>query len=362
MKILILANNDIGLYNFRKELLEELVKQKYTIYISLPNGKKIKALEQIGCKFIETDIDRRGTNPIKDLKLILKYNRIIKNIKPEIVLTYTIKPNIYGGLSCRIKRIPYIANVTGLGSMFQKNGILSKILVVMYRKALRKSQKVFIQNIENKKILIEKNIIKEEQCKLIPGSGVNLERFCKEDYPDDKTLKFLFIGRIMKEKGVGEYLETAKVIKEKYPNTEFHILGRFEEEEYKEKIERLQEKNIIIYHGLVPDSKPYIAQSHCTILPSYHEGKSNVLLETAATGRPIITTNVAGCEEIVEDEKTGFIARVKDTKDLIEKVEKFIKFSNEQRKIMGELGRKKMENEYDRNIVIDAYLKEINNI
>lgn len=359
MKILILANNDLGLYNFRKELIERLILEKNEIYISLPNGKRVKDLEELGCKYIETEVDRRGTNPVKDCKLLLKYFKILKQIKPNIVLTYTIKPNIYGGVACRIKKIPYICNITGLGTATENESIVQKLIIKLYKFALKKVKCCFIQNKENFKFIIDNKIAKEEKCKLIPGSGVNLERFRLLQYPSDDKIEFLFIGRVMKEKGIDQYLEMAEHIKKKYPNTVFHVLG-FCEEEYEIKLKELEEKGIIKYHGLQDDIIPFIQNSHCTIHPTYYpEGMSNVLLESSASGRPIITTNRSGCREIIEDNKNGYIVREKDSKDLIDKVEKFIKLSNEEKKEMGLYGRKKMEKEFDRNIVIDAYINEI---
>lgn len=359
MKILILANNDLGLYNFRKELIERLILEKNEIYISLPNGKRVKDLEELGCKYIETEVDRRGTNPVKDCKLLLKYFKILKQIKPNIVLTYTIKPNIYGGVACRIKKIPYICNITGLGTATENESIVQKLIIKLYKFALKKVKCCFIQNKENFKFIIDNKIAKEEKCKLIPGSGVNLEKFRLLQYPSDDKIEFLFIGRVMKEKGIDQYLEMAEHIKKKYPNTVFHVLG-FCEEEYEIKLKQLEEKGIIKYHGLQDDIIPFIQNSHCTVHPTYYpEGMSNVLLESSASGRPIITTNRSGCREIIEDNKNGYIVREKDSKDLIDKVEKFIKLSNEEKRKMGLYGINKMEKEFDRNIVIDAYINEI---
>lgn len=360
MKILILANNDIGLYNFRKELIERLIKEKNEVYISLPNGERIKDLEKLGCTFIETSVDRRGTNPIKDLKLILKYRKILKLVEPNMVLTYTIKPNIYGGLMCRIKKIPYICNITGLGSATENKSIIQKIIFIFYKLALKKVRCCFVQNSENLQFLIDNKLVKREKCKLIPGSGVNLEHFKILPYPNkDENIKFLFISRIMKEKGIEQYLEAAKVIKEKYKNTEFHILG-FCEQEYEEMLKKLTNDGVINYHGLKKDVIPFLRDASCLIHPSYYpEGMSNVLLEASASGRPAITTNRSGCREIVEDEKTGYIIDIKNSQQLIKKIEDFIKLSNEQRKQMGLEARKKVEREFDRNIVVNEYLKEM---
>ena len=363
MNILILANNDVGLYNFRKELIEKLIELKHKVYISLPNGDRVADLIELGCEYIETDVDRRGTNPIKDFKLLLKYKKILKTIKPDVVLTYTIKPNVFGGMACKSKNIPYICNITGLGTATENGGILQKLILKLYKIALKKVKCCFIQNQENFEFIKNNKLVDESKCKLIPGSGVNLEKFKVLPYPkDEDKIKFLFISRIMKEKGIEQYIDAAKYITKKYPNTEFHALGACEKE-YEERFEELQKENIIHYHGMQNDIIPFMQESSCLIHPSYYpEGMSNVLLEASSSGRPVITTNRSGCREIVENEKTGLIVEIKNSEQLIEKVEKFINLSNEQRKQMGLEARKKVEKEFDRNIVINEYIKEINNI
>lgn len=362
-KILILINHDAGLYYQRKELIEKLIKDGNEVHISLPNGANIENLKKLGCIFHDTYINRRGTNIIKDFKLFLKYLKMIKQIKPDAVLTYTIKPNIYGGMASKIRKIPYIANVTGLGTALENEGVIQKLSIFLYKIALKKVKCCFVQNEGNLQFLKNHKILKDEsKYKLIPGSGVNLEKFKILDYPkkDDK-INFLFISRIMKEKGIDYYLETAKYIKEKYKNTEFYILG-FCEEEYEKRLKDLQEQGIIKYEGRQNDIIPYLKISSCVIHPSYYpEGMSNVLLEASASGRPIITTNRNGCKEAVDDGKTGFIVETKNLEQLKEKVEMFINMPNEERKQMGISARKKMEKEFDRNIVINAYMKELNN-
>ena len=360
MKILILANNDIGLYNFRKELIEKLIELKYKLYISLPYGERVRDLVNMGCEYIETEVDRRGTNFFKDLKLFNKYRKIIKEKEPDIILTYTIKPNIYGGIAARFKKVLYICNITGLGTATENKSIVQKLIILLYKIALKNVKCCFVQNEENLQFLKNNKITNEERYKLIPGSGVNLEHFKLLPYPDEKEkIKFLFISRIMKEKGIEQYLDTAKYITKKYKNTEFHILG-FCEQEYNEILNDLQEKKVIYYHGLQKDVIPFLKECSCLIHPSYYpEGMSNVLLEASASGRPVITTDRSGCREIVEDGQTGFIVNQKDSKDLTEKVEKFIRLPIEERKNMGQAARKKVEKEFDRNIVINAYLKEI---
>ncbi|MCD4711903.1 MAG: glycosyltransferase family 4 protein [Clostridiales bacterium] len=356
-KILILANNDIGLYKFRKELIEELLKDNH-VFISLPNGEFVKELVNLGCEFIDTNIDRRGINPITDLRLMFEYKKILNRVKPDVVLSYTIKPNVYGGMMCRLTKTPYIANITGLGTAVENGGVLQSITIFLYKLALKNASCVFFQNKENAEFINSKGIIKGKQ-KIIPGSGVNLDHYELLDYPEDDTINFLFISRVMKQKGVDQYLDAAKHIREKHHNTQFHILG-FCEESYEEKLKYLHENGVVKYHGMQSDVRKFHQISHCTIHPTYYpEGISNVLLESAACGRPVITTNRSGCREIVDDGINGYIVEKQNSQDLIEKVEKFLKLSYEEKKVMGLAGRVKVEREFDRQIVIEAYIEEI---
>lgn len=360
-KVLILVNHDMVIYNFRKELVERLLKEKYEVYISSPYGERIDDLVAMGCKYIEAKIARHGTNFIEELKLLCYYKKIIKANKPDVILCYTIKPNIYGGIACRILKVPYIANITGLGTAVENKGLMQYITTALYRIAFKKINCIFFQNTENRQFFIDKNISVDKH-RLVPGSGVNLEHFSVLDYPSDETIEFAFISRIMKEKGIDQYIEAAEYIRNKYPNTRFHICG-FCEELYEDELKGLQEKGIIIYHGMQRDVRIILAKTHCTIHPSYYpEGISNVLLESAACGRPIITTNRSGCREVVDDGVNGFIVEKKNSKDLIEKIEKFLKLTYEEKKQMGLAGRKKVEREFDRLIVVEAYIEEIEKI
>jgi len=359
-KVLILANNDVGLYKFRKELIQELVKE-YKVYISLPDGEFIHQLKELGCEFINTSISRRGTNPITDLKLFINYRKIIKEVKPDVVLTYTIKPNVYGGMACKMSGIPYIVNITGLGSAVENGGLLQRITLSLYKSALKKVNCVFFQNKENEEFFDENKIISGNH-RLIPGSGVNLDYYPVLDYPSDTIVNFLFIARVMKEKGIEQYLDAAKYIKKKYPKTAFHILG-FCEQDYEGKLREMQDKGIIKYHGMQSDVREFHKLSHCTIHPTYYpEGMSNVLLESAACGRPIITTNRSGCREIVDDGVNGYIVEQQNSQDLIGKIEQFLSLDYGAKKQIGILGRNKVEKEFDRRIVVDSYIEEIEKI
>ena len=358
MKILILANNDIGLYKFRKELIEELIIRNYEVYISLPDGDFVEALKTLGCKYIKTDIARHGTNPIQDLGLLNFYKKIIRQIQPDMVLTYTIKPNIYGGLACASSDTPYLTNITGLGTAVETKGFLQFITMTLYRNALRKANTVFFQNRENENFFLKHKLVLGKH-KLIPGSGVNLSYYVPLPYPKSDTIEFVFIARIMKEKGIDQYLQAAEAIKRKYPNTKFHICG-FCEESYEQVLQTFQENGTIIYHVVVTDMKEIYKRIHCTVHPTYYpEGLSNVLLESAASARPIITTDRSGCREVIEDGVNGFICKQKDSDDLIMKIEKFLQLTWEEKRQMGLAGRTKVEQEFDRNIVVNAYLQKI---
>lgn len=358
MKIMILANSDTGLYKFRRELLEELVKQ-HEVCICLPDGDFIQSMAKMGCKFIECGfLERRGKKPLKEFKLLSFYKSILKEEKPDIVFTYTIKPNIYGGIACSKFHIPYVANITGLGSAVENAGVMQKLTLALYKIGLKKAQKVFFQNTENRDFMLKKNVI-SGTYDLLPGSGVNLNQYQQHPYPSDETVDFVFIARIMKEKGVDQYLDAAEFIRKKYPSTRFHVCGACKEE-YKEKLDHMHENGTIIYHGKVKNMVEIYQKISCTIHPTFYpEGLSNVLLESSATGRPIITTNRAGCREVIDDGVNGFVCKQKDSEDLIKQIEKFLSLSWEERRKMGIAGRKKVEKEFDRQIVIDKYLQEV---
>lgn len=360
-KILILSNHHTYTYNFRKEIIQSLLDNNYKVYLVLPYGEKVDKLIEMGCKFIDLPLDRRGMDPLTDLKLLKGYYRIIKDIKPDAVLSYTVKPNVYGGLLTRFLKIPFYPNVTGLGSAVESTGFFQKVLLKLHKFALKKATCVFFQNKANLRYFWGNKIVKRNH-QLIPGSGVNLEDFPLLDYPIEEKIRFVFISRIMKQKGIDLYLEAAKHIKNIHPYTEFHVCG-FCEEEYEYILKEYEEKGIIIYHGMVDNVKNVMENIHCTIHPTYYpEGMSNVLLESASSGRPVITTRRSGCKEVVDDGQTGFIIDQESSKELIEKVKKFLSYDYDVKRNMGILGRKKMNKQFDRQIIVDFYIKEINSL
>ncbi|WP_326716799.1 glycosyltransferase family 4 protein [Vagococcus jeotgali] len=359
-RVLFLVNHDLVIYNFRKEIVQELLDQGYEVYVSSPYGEKIEILISWGCKYIPTDVNRHGKNPIDELKLLKKYKQIIKDINPLCVLTYTIKPNIFGAIACRKYNVPCLANITGLGTAVEKKSILQFITISLYKYAFKEINTIFFQNEENLEFFLEKKISSKNKYVLLPGSGVNLEEFVYVDYPNqDDKIKFIFISRIMKEKGIDLYLEMATIMMKKYDNLEFHICG-FCEEDYEDTLKEYEEKNIIIYHGMIKDIKPLLGQMSCTVHPTYYpEGLSNVLLESSAIGRPIITTNRSGCREVVDREENGYLIEENNQGDLVEAVDKFINTSRLTKEIMGKKGREYVVSNFDRKYVVESYLKKI---
>ena len=239
-KVLFLVNHDIVIYNFRLELVEQLIAEGFDISVSCPYGERIDKLKALGCHCYDIKIERHGTNPIHELTLLCEYRKLYAQVKPDIILGYTIKPNIYGAMVAAEKDIPFVANITGLGTAVEKPGISQKILMLLYKFAFRKIKRVFFQNTENRQLFIDYNVAVSKHA-LIPGSGVNTNRFTVKDYPNDNIIRFAFISRIMREKGIDQYLDAASIIKAKYPNTEFHICG-FCESEYEGKLEEYAHK------------------------------------------------------------------------------------------------------------------------
>ena len=362
-KIMIIANDTTYVYNLRFAIIKALIEKKYDVYIVAEILKFKEELETAGCHLININAGRHGTNPISDLKLMNKYKKIMKEIQPNYILSYNIKPNVYGGMACKKTKAKFMPNITGLGTALEYPGLMQKLTSVLYRIGLKKADVVFFQNQENMDFFKTHKILsKNTKTVLLPGSGVDLDRHKLLDYSNDKAVKFLFIARIMKDKGIDIYLETAKKIKEEYKNVEFHICGYCDDDKYKQILEEYENNKIIIYHGEQKDMIPFFKEASAIIHPSYYpEGMSNVLLEAAAHGRPIICTNRSGCKETVDEGKSGFIVPIKNTDEVINATKKLLEMTYEQRKQMGLNGRKKIEKEFDRKIIVAKYLEVILN-
>ena len=358
-RILVLANNDVGLYRFRKDLLAALLGAGHEVYISLPNGGFISELVQLGCRFIDTPIERRGMNPIHDSKLFRQYRAMLKEVKPDLVLTYTIKPNIYGGLACRMAHIPYAVNITGLGSAIENGGWLKKFVLALYKPALKGARVVFFENAGNRDTLEATGVVPKGRDVVLNGAGVNLEDYPYQSYPQEGAVRFLFVGRVMHEKGVDELFAAAKRMKQEYGDgVEFHIVGSFEEG-YKPLMDELEKAGVVKYHGYQSDMKRFYAMASCVVLPSYHEGMSNVLLEAAASGRPLITSDIPGCREAAEDGVSGYLCPARDADALCEAMRRFVELPENWRGEMGRRGRARMEQRFSKTAVVAETIKRL---
>lgn len=365
-RILIIANDESTILNFRCEILQAFVREGFEVIVCYPLGKNTEVIKNIGCKVIDLAVSRHGTNVLKDIRLLDNCVKLIKEYKPDVVLTYTVKPNIYGSFACQLTKTPYINNITGLGSILQKESILSKLILIMQKYAYRKSSCVFFQNSENCERLKQRGVIsKKTPVHILPGSGVNLEMHSYEPYPEyDGTTRFIIVSRIRMDKGYQEFFDAAEIIKNKYPNTEFHVVGWYEEEELRKRVDDLNGCGIVIYHGQKLQSEVHqlIKKCNCLIHPSYHEGMANVLLEAAATGRPVIASNIPGCKETFDEGITGFGCEVRNSESLADAIERFLNVPYLEQLKMGQLGRKKMETEFDRQFVAKEYIEQINKI
>lgn len=362
-KILVLGNQARILYLTRFELIKELLDRGDELFVSVPESPYAAPFTEAGCRVIDTPLDRRGLTPRSDYKLRGAYREIIKDIRPDIILTFTIKPNIYGVRAATKLGIPAIPTITGLGSSIQKRGFLQKFVFSLYRRTFKRVPVVFLQNTANAELFRLLGMARPTQIRLVAGSGVNLEKTPFQPYPGpEKPVRFLFIGRLMEEKGINEYIEAARRLRQVHPEVRFGILGYSEESDILGRVKKLSEEGVIDYFGYTSDVRPYIAEAHAVVLPSWHEGMANTLLEAAASGRPVIASRIAGCVETFSEGETGFGVRPRDVDNLYRRLTEFMALPHEKRAAMGAAGRAKMEREFDRRQVNETYLEEIDRV
>jgi len=365
--VLISLNTTWNIYNFRLGLIKSLQINNYNIIALAPKDEYVKLLEKEGISCYNIDINNKGTNPIEELNLIYKYIKIYKNIKPDIILHYTIKPNIYGSIAAGILKIPTISNISGLGTVFLNDKISSKIARNLYKIALMFPKVVFFQNSDDRDLFFKYKLVNRKKVDLLAGSGINTVRFAPTQVKrEDNKIKFLMIARLVADKGLYEYLQAAEVLKSKYTNVEFLLLGAFYPGNptaiTKDDLNIWINKKVINYLGISDNIQEEISKVDCIVLPSYREGLSRVLLEAASMAKPIVTTDTPGCRDVVEDGINGFLSNVKDVDSLILAIEKIILLDNKSRIKMGQLGREKIIKEFDERLVITKYKKTIDNI
>ena len=356
-KILILTNHSYMLYRFRRELIEELMKHG-DVSLRMPYRGHEEDFMAMGLDCQETEFERRGMNPVKDLQLLRTYQHMLREVQPDLVITYSIKPNVYGGLACALAGIPYCINVQGLGTAFQKPGI-AQMVSAMYRIACKKAKTVFFENAGNVQVFLDRHILKTGKVCLLPGAGINLDEYPLKPYPENDAFHFLYLGRIMEEKGVSELFEAAHRLHERLGEQVVLDVVGFCEDDYMPRIEELREEGTVVFHGFQSNPNPYYEAADCVVLPSYHEGMSNVLLEAAATGRPVITSDIHGCLEAVDAEKSGMLCQVRDADSLYDQMLRMTELTRKERERMGYEGRKKMEREFDKHLVVGKTVKAI---
>ena len=350
MKILIITNHSYMLYRFRRELIAELQKE-HEVVLSMPFVGHEDDFQAMGLRCINTEVDRRGINPKTDLKLMAAYRKLLRDERPDLVITYSIKPNIYAGLMCSMMKIPFCANVQGLGTAFQRKG-LAQFVTMLYKTALKKAKVVFFENEGNAQEFIDRKILPREKITILPGAGINLERYPLTAYPQNDQVRFLYLGRIMKEKGMDELFSAMRRLYAELGNKVCLDLVGFFDDDYESQVNALVDEGIAVFHGFQTDPMPYYAVADCVVLPSYHEGLSNVLLEGAAIGRPVITSDIHGCKETVDTNVSGLLCRVKDADDLYQKMLQMANLSRADREQMGLAAHGKVAREFEKTMVV----------
>lgn len=348
-KVLFITNHSYMFYQFRRELVLDIL-QDYEVVILTPFNGREEDLRNFGCKVIETKFDRRGVSLTKEYDLYKLYLKLLQREQPDFVITYSIKPNIFGGMACQKLGIPYAVNVQGMGTAFEKNG-LKQVASKMYKEACQDARVVFFENSYNAQYFIDHKIIKKDLAFVLPGAGVNTTYYAYSPLENHDKFRFLYIGRIMKEKGVDELFEAMRRIHAEHPDTILDIVG-FTEEDYEDKINQLVEDGIALFHGFHKDPRPFYASADCVVLPSYHEGMSNVLLEAASTGRLLITTDIPGCREAVDNDLTGYLVKPKDSDSLYRMMNRALRLPREEREKASHKAREKMEYEFTKEEVV----------
>jgi glycosyltransferase involved in cell wall biosynthesis len=368
--VVIISNSTWNVFNFRVGIVKKLINNNFKVFVVAPNDNSAYKLIDLGCHHVDIKIDNKGVNFLLDLYLIFQYIKIFYQLKPSLILSYTIKPNIYGSIAATILSIPLVNNISGLGTVFIKGGMLEKIVSFLYKVGLKKAKRVFFQNNDDKNLFIRKNLVNKTQVDVLPGSGVDLRYYqpSVRHTPNKNQGEFIFllIARLIWDKGIKEYVDAARIVKENTPNVKFQMLGFLDVENrtavLRSDIDSWVNDGLVEYLGSADDVRPYIERSDCVVLPSYREGTPKTLLEAGAMRKPIITTNVAGCKDVVDDGKNGFICNVRDAVDLSNKMKQMASMDPVRLSKMGAMSRKKIEDIFDEKLVVGKYMSIIDRI
>lgn len=366
--IVLSTNTAWNVYNFRAGLVKAMVEQGYEVVVLAPYDAYAPQLRSLGCSYVELPMDNHGTNPLRDLLLLTRFARVLRRHKPVAFLGYTIKPNVYGSLAAHFLRIPVINNIAGLGATFIRTSHVTTVVRGLYRLALKRSHSVFFQNADDCDLFVSSGLVKPEICALVPGSGIDLGRFPFHGVEPvaGRPFRFLLVGRMLRDKGVVEFVDAARIVLKKHPQAVFQLLGGVNAGNGNavpiDTIKQWEAEGIVQYLGTTDDVRPIVAASDCVVLPSYREGVPRSLLEAAAMGRPIVATDVVGCQDAVDDGVNGFLCNVRDPADLADKMIKMLELPHEKRAMLGEAGRKKVEQQFDEQFVIQSYLRALSTI
>ncbi|PSJ41734.1 glycosyltransferase family 4 protein [Allosphingosinicella deserti] len=364
--ILISINAAWNIVNFRSGLIRALQADGHRILALAPPDDWSGQLAAFGVEFHPLEMDKKGVSPARDAMLLLRYIAALRRLRPDVFLGYTAKPNIYGSLAAHVLGIPVVNNVSGLGTAFIRGGWLMRLVSALYRLAFRRSKVVFFQNEEDQALFVGRKIVSSERSRLLPGSGIDLSKFRPQRQTSaGKGFSFLLIARLLWDKGVGEFVEAARIVRASIPDARFQLLGFLDAENRtavpRANVDAWQAEGLIDYLGHASDVRPFIAQAGCVVLPSYREGLPRSLLEAAAMAQPLIATNVPGCRQVVEHGVNGFLCAPRDPQALAEAMLAMIRLSEADRAAFGDAGRRKAEEQFDEAKVVDLYRVAVRN-
>jgi glycosyltransferase involved in cell wall biosynthesis len=366
MKIAVVLNTSWNIYNFRMNFVRQLMAQGHEVHTIAPVDDYTQQLREAGCIHHAIKMDSRGANPIKDSALILELFLIYKKVRPDIILHYTIKPNVYGTLAASLLKIPVINNVCGLGTVFLKENLVSAVAILLYRVSFRFASKVFFQNPDDMNLFVNRKLVPAESVDLLPGSGIDLNKFKPAEFKRNKKFTFLLISRLITDKGILEYIDAVKSLKASGFDAHFQLLGPADPEHKRgiklDVINEWVKSDTVEYLGSTNDVQKFIHNADCIVLPSYREGTPRTLLEASSSSKPIIATDVPGCNHVVKNYHNGLLCKLKDSNDLAEKMRELAGLDDEVLKTFGINGRLKMEAEYNESIVINKYLHALNQV
>ncbi|WP_204318723.1 glycosyltransferase family 4 protein [Pseudooceanicola aestuarii] len=359
LNVMLTVNAAWNVWNFRQPVLKALLSKGHRVTVLAPPDDSVEMLKEMGCRVLPLEMSAKGLNPLEGLRLRRAFLRAFRQERPDIVFSYTIKNNLFGAMAARRCGVPFLPNVTGLGTAFLSGGALQRVAETLYRHAFRPLPKVFFQNEDDRRLFLSRRLVREDQAEVLPGSGIDLEHFARAPYPEGKETRFLMIARLLRDKGAREYVEAARTLKAEGANARFQILGAPDSENRtaisREEVAEWEAEGIIDYLGTAPDVRPHIAEAHCIVLPSYREGAPRTLIEAAAMARPLIATDVPGCTAVVDHDANGFLCEVRSGASLAEACRRFLSMEASAQREMGLAGRAKMVAQYDEALIVAAY-------